>query len=246
MMANSAGVIEVFSSVQGEGSYVGCRQIFIRLAGCNISCLYCDTLESFTVPEKCRIELTPGEGDFIAVHNPVPIDCLCESIQRLLKLPTHSISITGGEPLCQPTAVKQIAKHIGAPIFLETNGTLPAALSDVIDTVDIISMDIKLPSACGGQSFWTEHAEFLSIAVQKEVFVKIVLTPEMGDGEFFRALKLIHDVSPNIPTVLQPATGNDGRCVIGAIKAMNQQKIALSLLKDVRVIPQTHKLLGQL
>jgi organic radical activating enzyme len=197
-------------------------------------------------PQECRLELTAGQGDFASASNPISIDFLVESVLRLLKLPTHSISMTGGEPLCQPNAVKHIASKVDLPVFLETNGTLPDALSDVIGAVDIIAMDIKLPSSCGGRSFWEEHAEFLSIAAKKEVFVKIVLTPEMGDGEFFRALKLIYDISPNIPTILQPATGGDGRCAVAASFAMNKQMIALSLLKDVRVIPQTHKMLGQL
>ncbi|MCL5059022.1 MAG: 7-carboxy-7-deazaguanine synthase QueE, partial [Actinobacteria bacterium] len=41
-----AAVREIFSSVQGEGPYVGTRQIFIRFDGCNLSCRYCDTARS--------------------------------------------------------------------------------------------------------------------------------------------------------------------------------------------------------
>ncbi|MBN1405468.1 MAG: 7-carboxy-7-deazaguanine synthase QueE, partial [Candidatus Omnitrophica bacterium] len=42
-MNNTANVLEIFSSIQGEGIYVGERQIFIRFAGCNLNCVYCDT-----------------------------------------------------------------------------------------------------------------------------------------------------------------------------------------------------------
>lgn len=43
MLNLQAGVSEIFSSIQGEGKYVGCRQLFIRLIGCNMDCPYCDT-----------------------------------------------------------------------------------------------------------------------------------------------------------------------------------------------------------
>lgn len=240
------GVIEVFSSIQGEGLFVGCRQVFVRLAGCNLSCRYCDTTESFLAPPYCRLEQTAGHADFISIPSPMSVNTLLEATNRLLTVPSHSVSITGGEPLCQMTAVRDLSRNLVVPVFLETNGTLPEELEDVIEYIDIISMDIKLPSACGGRSYWTEHARFLSIASTKTVFVKIVLTPEMGDGEFFRAIDLIAAANPTIPTILQPATGRDGRCQVDPFTSLDRQAFALSLLSDVRVIPQTHKMLGQL
>lgn len=240
------GVIEVFSSIQGEGLFVGCRQVFVRLAGCNLSCTYCDTTDSFVTPPYCRLEQTAGRADFISVSSYMSIKGLLEATNRLLTVPTHSVSITGGEPLCQPAAVRDLSRGLTVPLFLETNGTLPEQLADVIEDIDIIAMDIKLPSACGGRTYWTEHAQFLSVASAKDLFVKIVLTPEMGDGEFFRAIDLIAATNTTITTILQPATGRDGRCLIDASAALHRQEFALSLLSDVRVIPQTHRMLGQL
>ena len=53
----------------------------------------------------------------------------------------------------------------GKKIYLDTNGTLPDALAEIIKDIDIIAMDIKLPSSTQQQAFWAEHKEFLKIAI---------------------------------------------------------------------------------
>ena len=58
---------------------------------------------------------------------------------------------------------------------METNGTLVKQLAQVIDEIDIISMDMKLPSDIG-KAYWQEHEEFLKLASKKDVYVKIVIT----------------------------------------------------------------------
>ena len=60
-------------------------------------------------------------------------------------------------------------------IYLDTNGTLPKALEAVIKDIDIIAMDIKLPSSTRQKAYWAEHKEFLKIARRREVFVKVVV-----------------------------------------------------------------------
>ena len=56
-----SNLIEVFSSIQGEGKYVGCRQLFVRFSGCNLNCQYCDTTFSHNNFEKCKIEKVAGQ-----------------------------------------------------------------------------------------------------------------------------------------------------------------------------------------
>ncbi len=240
-----AAVVEVFSSIQGEGKYVGCRQVFLRLAGCNLSCNYCDTPASRQAPAACWIEKTAGQRDFLAVDNPLPLATLAGYINHLLESPHHSVSFTGGEPLCQVGAVIALAGLIKGKVYLETNGTLPLALENVLPHVAIISMDIKLPSSAG-RAYWDEHLRFLRLAAARDLFVKIVITADTGADEFIQAIRLVAAVDRRIPVVLQPVTPVAGVAGVTPAKMLVFQAAALSLLDDVRVIPQTHKLMGQL
>ena len=241
-------LVEIFSSIQGEGLFVGCRQVFVRLAGCNISCQYCDTRDSFVVPATARIETAAAGRIFENITNPVPMTDLVSAVERLCRSPHHSVSLTGGEPLLQPEAISAVAvlRQTGAKIYLETNGTLPEALAQVIRDVDIVSMDFKLPSAAYGNSYWREHADFLQIARQREVFVKIVLSGETTQPELEQAIALIADIDASIPLILQPVTPVNGISAIGADVTLHAQELAMQRLQTVRVIPQTHKILGQL
>lgn len=240
-MPDSLQIIEVFSSVQGEGLYVGCRQVFVRLAGCNISCAYCDTSGSATA--YARIERTPGRRDFIKVPNPVPVQQLNDFIGKLTIRPHHSVSFTGGEPLCQAQSLESLLKQNGHTKYLETNGTLCRELNLVLPYTDIISMDIKLPSVTGG-TFWNEHEQFLQLAKKKKVFVKIVIGGQMKETDFFRAIRLVEHVDRSIPVILQPVTPNHDCPEIHPDDILLFQDKALAILNDVRVIPQTHKYLG--
>lgn len=244
----AVNLIEVFSSIQGEGLYVGCRQVFVRLAGCNISCSYCDTQESFQSPANAQIEIRPGERIFRQELNPFPLQDLVDAVFHFCQNPHHSVSITGGEPLMHPAAIRALSavRTTGAKMFLETNGTLPEALAGVIDVIDIVSMDIKLPEILSGRIFWREHREFLRVAASREVYVKIVLTGDTLQSEFLNAVKLIADVDRNIPLVLQPVTPVRRIKAISAQSLLIRQAQALEKLSTVRVIPQTHKLIGVL
>ena len=64
-------IIEIFSSVQGEGRYVGCRQLFVRFEGCNINCQFCDTENAPGSHLMCNIETRPGSRKFTEIINPV-------------------------------------------------------------------------------------------------------------------------------------------------------------------------------
>jgi len=241
-------LIEIFSSVQGEGLFVGCRQVFVRLAGCNISCAYCDTQDSFLPAATARIETIPGERTFSRIPNPVSLDRLAAAVTALCLSPHHSVSVTGGEPLLHPEAViaLETAGRKGARLFLETNGTLPQALLKIIDRVDIISMDVKLPSAMQGQSFWQEHAEFLKIAARRDVYVKVVISGESTEEEITRTVELVREAGRDIPLIFQPVTPLHGVAAAPVDSVMRWQAMALGHLATVRIIPQTHKLLGVL
>lgn len=238
-------IVEIFSSIQGEGLYVGTRQVFVRFAGCNLVCAYCDTPESRHACKTALIEQTPGKRDFCQLPNPLSVSKLASLVNSLLTMRHHSISLTGGEPLCQADMIAELAPMLKAPVYLESNGTLAPQLALVLPHIDIISMDIKLPSITG-KDYWREHEEFLRLAVTKEVFVKIVVTGQSNDDELQQAFSLVASVDSAIPVILQPVTPTNGCELVSPDKMLVHQESALSLLTNVRVIPQTHKFMGQL
>ena len=247
-----AQLSEIFSSFQGEGIYVGERQIFVRFAGCNLSCQYCDSPEALYASKHYRIETTPASKKFETRDNPVTVEKLVEHI-LVLDRPAgyHSaLSLTGGEPLLQVDFLKaflpELKKKAPIRIYLETNGVLPDHLAEVIELIDITAFDIKLPSATGQTGFWKEHKKALETAYLKEVFVKVVFTKESTVHEMDEAAGLIAAVDENIPLVLQPASPH------GTVHKPTTEEIfafyntARRKLSRVRVIPQMHKLSGML
>lgn len=248
-MNNAAPLVEIFSSIQGEGPLAGYRQAFVRFHGCNLHCAYCDTVLPMA-PACCRVETEPGSGFFREIPNPVTFEQV-EGILRSWRDGApgvhHSFSITGGEPLLFLEVLIQWLPHLRKlrPIYLETNGTLTEALAKVIDQVDYVSMDIKLPSSTGHDDLWEAHRRFLDEAAAKEVFVKVVVTPASTLLELERACRMIRSVSPFIPLVIQPVT-RDGVSAVPIRTLLELQAKAVTILSDVRVIPQTHVFLNAL
>ncbi len=238
-------IYEIFSSVQGEGPLLGCRQVFVRFAGCNLSCSYCDT-PTGPAPAICRVENSAGENVFKEIENPLDAGRAAELINSYGLFIHHSVSLTGGEPLLHAEYLLELIPLIkGARqgIYLETNGTLPRELSRLIHLVDIVSMDIKLPGIAGTEPLWEEHRRFLYIAREREVFVKIVVNNSTQQDEIKKAAGIIREVGENIPLIIQPATESGNFCLdAGGVRRF--QFLALDMLKDVRVIPQTHVVMG--
>jgi len=245
-LQTEASLIEAFSSIQGEGVLVGCRQIFVRLPNCNLDCNYCDT--PFASTSTCTIEDPPGSGDLLQLNNPVKLDSLFEIFQRWChSAPAahHSFSITGGEPLLHSDLLQEWlpALRILLPIYLETNGTLPGQLEKLLPLIDWVSMDIKLESQSGCPTDWGTHLAFLQLANKTNCYVKVVVGEETTEEELRLAAELVSDVSPTIPLILQPVTINS-KVGISTQQLMSlQQLIALSH-SNVRIIPQTHVFLG--
>lgn len=237
-------IIEIFSSIQGEGKYVGTRQAFVRLAGCNLNCKYCDT--DFFPQKFCKVEKIAGSGEITDYDREMSSDNLINILEGYFKVaPHHSVSFTGGEPLLSWDFIKDVSGKINIPIFLETNGILYEELDKIIDNIDIISMDIKFPSAVG-KNFFESHKKFLNIAQKKDVYVKIILTGETLFEELKEVASLVKSVDENIMLVIQPVTPYGGMTAPDLKKIFETQNILLKYLKNVRVIPQTHRMLGVL
>ncbi|MFB2968299.1 7-carboxy-7-deazaguanine synthase QueE [Aerosakkonema sp. BLCC-F183] len=250
-----ARLIEVFSAIQGEGLNVGTRQIFIRFALCDLRCHFCDSAHTWSVPEVCKIEKTPGWRDFETHTNPVMLTDLLSWVARQNQPGLHdSISLTGGEPLLSAPFLVQFLPEVrsisGLPIYLETGGHRPEQLSQVLPYLDSIGMDIKLPSV-SGENRWQAHQEFLQLCgnSQVEVFVKIIISSQTNPAELEQAGELVASVNPAIPVFLQPVTalpGEDSVVVPAPDRVLSWQALMKRFVKQVRVIPQTHKMMNQL
>ena len=157
----------------------------------------------------------------------------------------HSVSLTGGEPLLEKEFLLRlfpVLANAEMPVYLETNGILHEALKDVLESVDIISMDIKLPSSTGEEGRWAEHEEFLKTALPKDVFVKTVVTPMTAEEDIEKAAGLIAGIDPCTTLIIQPESKSMTGELIGKCR-MFQERCS-EKLNDVRIIPQIHKYLG--
>ena len=240
----TGNLIEIFSSAQGEGPYIGCRQVFVRFEGCNLQCRYCDTAHAMGSNPFCMVETLCTEEPELSVANPVSVENAAEYIQRLLDAaPHHSVSFTGGEPLLQADFIVAVAQRITARIFLETNGTLVEELKKALPYVDIVSMDVK-PSSAAGETLWARHRAFLATAAERDVYVKLVVTTDLTEAELAETCCLIAEVRSDIPLILQPVTPQGGCVPPKAGELLRMQEQALRVLRDVRLIPQAHSMMG--
>jgi organic radical activating enzyme len=243
-------VIEVFSSFQGEGPRVGERQVFVRLARCDLRCAFCDTPDSYPTPELARIETAPA-GAEVDARNPMPIEDVVAAIARL-DAPRglhRAVSLTGGEPLLHPRAVREIAagaRALGLRVHLETGGHRPGPLAEVIDAIDEATPDVKLESATGFPTPWDAHRRSYEILrrAEKALAVKAVVGATTPPEEVRRAAAFCAEHLPSTPLVLQPATPyGDGPAAPSAAALAALHAAASLEHAHVRVIPQVHRLL---
>jgi 7-carboxy-7-deazaguanine synthase len=118
-------VNEIFLSIQGEGTRAGRPSAFLRLTGCPLRCVWCDTAYAFHEGSK------RDEDDVLA---------------ELRRLPTRLVCLTGGEPLAQPAAFPFVTRLAddGWEVVIETSGHVATAALDPRATV---ILDVKTPGS---------------------------------------------------------------------------------------------------
>ena len=220
-MEKTCKITEIFESIQGEGLNIGEKHLFIRLLGCNLKCKYCDTN---ILDDKKTVTLTKS--------------ALFDEIKHYS---ANTISFTGGEPLLQSEFLKDFLsenkKSLKKKIYLETNGSLPYNLRDVIEYIDVVAMDIKLESAAGQKNDFSVNDEFLLVARDSEVFAKVVFDENITDKEILEIANL--GIKHGIEIILQPK--------IPISKNLDMTGIFQKLYKKysrIRLIPQVHKYLN--
>jgi len=122
---SSLRISEIFFSLQGESNTVGLPTVFIRLTGCPLRCVYCDTEYAFTGGRKITIDEIIAEVDTYG---------------------TPYVTVTGGEPMAQPGCLDLMSRLLdkGYSVSLETSGALDISK---VDPRVIKVMDLKTPSS---------------------------------------------------------------------------------------------------
>lgn len=226
-------LLEIFPSHQGEGPYAGLKQVFVRLSGCHLRCVYCDTPESWERTTRWKL------GSEVR-SNPATVE---ETLAAIRSLGPHpSVSFTGGEPVLQPDFVREVAlgaRAIGMKTYLDTSGTLAENLARCAEAIDIFAFDVKLPSCEGVRMDWDDTRRCLDLARGREAFVKIVVTQDSREDEVAQASRI---TPPEFPIVLQIATAVNARTLPPDGEKLARLRAACR--REVLVLPQLHVLAG--
>ncbi len=137
-------VNEIFESFQGEGKSLGRPATFLRLTGCNLACIWCDT--PYTWNWRGTPFRHPDKHDKRSESHPISVK---EVHERLLLCKHKTLVITGGEPLLQQNEIIELAgmlKEKGWWIEIETNGTIPP-YDRLMTLVDQINCSPKLANS---------------------------------------------------------------------------------------------------
>lgn len=170
-------IIEIYRSIQGESSFAGVPCIFVRLAACNLRCVWCDSEYTFTGGKKMSAEEV--ERAVIALS------------------PGGLVEITGGEPMLQERELVPFMDRLlarGYKLLLETSGERP--LEKVPAAVHKI-VDVKCPGSGEGESFRLTNLE----ALTQHDEVKFVLAGRQ-DYEFARDFVRQHQLESKVASVI--------------------------------------------
>ncbi|GAA5819414.1 MAG: 7-carboxy-7-deazaguanine synthase QueE [Methanobrevibacter sp. CfCl-M3] len=229
-------ISEIFSSIQGEGTLIGRRQIFVRFSGCNLDCKYCDTLNS---KDK-------NFGGLLTTTDVV------NRINELTTPDLHSISFTGGEPTLYPEFINEVISKINTKnskikSLLETNGSLYREIN-LLNGIDYASVDIKLPEHFNtiNTNIFENELKSIELLIRKKVSVycKLVVLPstKIDDVEDI-VIRLSEIITNNsVPLIIQPSSP--------IVHWKGKEKKVLELSEtcgkyvEVLTIPQVHKCIG--
>lgn len=220
---------EIFSSIQGEGIYLGKRQIFVRFSLCNLNCSYCDT------PHTKDSEFSVVDGQIKKIMN---VDDAAYKIKKLSTKDLHSISLTGGEPLLYTGFIKNLAGKTRFPLYLETNSTLPEKANEIRDCIQYVAADIKTEYP----EFYEKSLETIRILKDTEIFIKVVITKKTKTEEIEKISEDIKKIK-QMPLILQPSSNEKwDKKFLKLLLKMSES--SSTYLNDVRIIPQVHKFIG--
>jgi 7-carboxy-7-deazaguanine synthase len=222
MASENLRINEVFHSIQGESTWVGCPCVFVRLSGCHLRCRYCDTSYAFTQGESRPIQ---------------------QIVAEVCSYPCMLVEITGGEPLLQPRVhdlVQQLCNR-GRTVLIETSGACDIS---PCDPRAIRIMDLKTPGS--GETDRTIWSNLDHLNQRDEV--KFVIT-DRADYQWSVDVIGRYDLASRVNAVLlspvfaQPANDQIDGCEPLEPRDLAEWLLADQLPANVRMQTQLHKLI---
>ncbi|HUF48822.1 MAG TPA: radical SAM protein [Vicinamibacterales bacterium] len=174
-------IFEVYRSIQGESTHVGRPCTFVRLAACDLRCVWCDTPYAFTGGTKRTVD---------------------DVVAEVATLRVPLVEITGGEPLLQPDVYDLMARLLAAghDVLLETGGHLP---TDRVPPGVVTILDVKCPGS--GEAANMHWPNLDRLAPDDEV--KFVIA-DRADFDYAVDVVRRHDLTSRAAAVLfSPAHG---------------------------------------
>ncbi|HEX5920583.1 MAG TPA: 7-carboxy-7-deazaguanine synthase QueE [Nitrososphaeraceae archaeon] len=234
-----ARVSEIFTSIEGEGIFVGKKTMFIRLSGCHLKCRWCDT--------KYALPLDSGTD--------YQIDEIKDVIIKELRPFTYKVNFTGGEPLLQTESVIELAdfikKQTNLKTYMESSCFDSELFSKVLPYIDICKIEFKTDDSNVVEdeeydNLLLNEIRCLELAVEsnKATYIKIVVTNSTNLESF---KNLVYKISKRIKPsdilgfIIQPSFGIDQPTVN---KLLDTYDIVEPMFPEVRIIPQLHKEIG--
>ncbi|WP_219837863.1 radical SAM protein [Paenibacillus sp. R14(2021)] len=169
-------MVEIFETVEGEGTRAGFPTVFVRLFGCNLRCVWCDTKYSYP----------PAEAEFT-----MTVEEIAAQVEN--KYASTHICMTGGEPLLYGSRSAALLEALCSieriqDVHIETNGAIDLApfLRDIHSPKARYVMDYKLPDS--GENNAMLHGNFALLRPQDEV--KFVIA---SDADFDAAVQVLRD-----------------------------------------------------
>jgi len=219
-------ITEIYKSLQGESSHAGLPCVFVRLTGCNLRCVWCDSEYTF----KGGVRMTAEEIE--------------REVQRLSP-DGGLVEITGGEPLLQERELVPLMDRLlttGYTVLLETSGERPL---EAVPAGVIKIVDVKCPDSGEGNTFRLENLKALTPRDE----VKFVVASR-GDYEFARDFIRQHELSSRVANViLSPAFKKDAAGARDASHCLvDPQALAEWMLADrlkARLGLQIHKFIWE-